>query len=205
MNCLRSRAGIDGCTVSSVGVPPSSMTGAKFLKMSNGRLGSMAGRVTNVFEMITSVEPSAGARATRSAPMTPEAPGRFSTTMVVPKAGPSSLLTVRASTVERAARRERHDEAHLLVRQTARAPARKPARPPGSPRQKSESLSTDMISFEPAKAGTARPSMRRIAGAVPCAGTARCQQANPAPDRQPAMGAAVPSICTRKPDRTFGQ
>ena len=58
----------------------------------------MAGSVTKVFETITSVEPSAGARATRSAPSTPEAPGRFSTTMVGPSAGPSSLLTVRAST-----------------------------------------------------------------------------------------------------------
>src|SRR5436190_7380858 len=97
-NPLRSRAGNEGCTVITVGVLPSSITGAKSLRTSNGKSLRMAGKVTSVLETITSVWPSGAARATTSAPSTPEAPGRFSTTMVWPSAGPSSLATVRAST-----------------------------------------------------------------------------------------------------------
>src|SRR5271166_608045 len=98
MNPLRSRAGNEGCTVITVGVLPSSITGAKSLNTSNGSSLRKAGSVTSVLETITRVWPSAGARATSSAPSMPEAPGRFSTTTVWPSAGPSSLLTARAST-----------------------------------------------------------------------------------------------------------
>src|SRR6516165_10489448 len=98
MNPSTSRAGNEGCTVITVGVLPSSITGAKSLSTSNGRSLRKAGSVTSVLETIRSVCPSGAARATSSAPSTPEAPGRFSTTISWPSAGPSSLLTARAST-----------------------------------------------------------------------------------------------------------
>ena len=175
MNCLKSRAGSEGCTVSKVGVPPSSMMGAKFLKMSNGRLGSMAGRVTKVLEMITSVLPSAGARATMSSPMTPDAPGRFSTTTVVPKAGPSSLLTVRA---------------------------RKSSVPPaGNGTMKRICL----FANGDGRLGESRHGQKRKQACEQNAFQRHGTSVGSGGPYQPAMGAAVPSTCTRKPERTFGQ
>ena len=67
------------------------------MKTSNGKSLRRAGNVTIVFETMTRVRASGVALATASAPMAPEAPGLFSTTMDFP--GPAHRLTVRASTL----------------------------------------------------------------------------------------------------------
>src|SRR5262249_27407524 len=68
------------------GILPMRMTGAKSLIGSNGTFFVNNGLRTCDGKITIKVEPSAGERATTSAPITPLAPALFSTTTVIPNA-----------------------------------------------------------------------------------------------------------------------
>src|SRR4051794_37115570 len=90
--------GSDGCTIRMLGWFARRTTGAKSLSESNPVRLYRNWFAASTPELVTnSVLPSAGARATNSAAMLPDAPGRLSTTIGCPSASPSFFATLRAT------------------------------------------------------------------------------------------------------------
>ena len=85
MSSFTVRAGSAGLATSTFGVLAISDTGWKSRCVSNGSFWRSSGVITKVAAIISSVWPSAGARATASVPRMVLAPGRFSTSTGWPK------------------------------------------------------------------------------------------------------------------------
>ena len=97
--------------------------GASSRVTSNGLWPPDSARIAPV-EASSSVRPSGGALATWRVPIRPAAPGRYSEITIWPQTACNLRTQHAAEHVGRAARRERHDDAHLSARDNfARAPA----------------------------------------------------------------------------------
>ena len=89
--------GSDGWTAMTIAFDTTRVTPAKSLNVSYGSLERAKGLIVKLGAMINMVCPSAGARATISAPMAVFAPGRFSTITLCPNARLSGCDRVRAT------------------------------------------------------------------------------------------------------------
>ncbi len=88
--------GNDGCTAITIAFETQRVTPAKSLNVSYGNFERANGLIVKLGAISSNVCPSAGARATISAPIAVLAPGRFSTMMFCPSDRVSGCASVRA-------------------------------------------------------------------------------------------------------------
>lgn len=90
------RAGTEGCTTSTLGSPATKATGTSVALGSKLWSGALAAATRMALLCISSVWPSAGARATGCAAISPPAPVRFSATTGTPRRGARRSAISRA-------------------------------------------------------------------------------------------------------------